>query len=1245
MRKNIIILSVLFLLSISGYSQVYVHLAGSNTAPYDTWATAATDVQVAINYANSNGIAEVWVAEGTYAHGSQMALNNNVTVYGGFPDAGNPGFGARDYVANPTILDGQLSYRVFYNNGTINNTAILDGFVIENGSNSTGGGFYLRNCSPIIRNCEIRNNNVTADGGGIYLRDADAEFSNCTIKDNHANDDGGGAYMRGAEATFSNCTFTGNNTNLGGGNNGGAIFVEGGDPIFNTVIVDLNNQANDGAGVFINNGNSTFNSCEVKNSVAADLGGGIYINQGAPIFSSCTIDANTSSNHGGGVYMSNSSSPTFTNSTISNNSCTGGDKYGGGFYITGSASPTITSCIIEGNSATNNGGGLYSTSSTWANALDGNQFLNNTCTGSNNNSRGRGAGAYIEDNAPPIINNTFSGNVATNTTVHQYNGSGGALCINGESPVISGNTFSTNRAVSTAAGNNSARGGAIYIMNSTSTISNNTFNNNEAAYGGAIYASNSALTFSGNTYSGNTATPYKDNSGRGGAIYFYGTSGGTGSTITGETFANNTAEPGLYANSGWGGAFFFDANGENAVIIGATIQNNTAENGGAIAIDNGADPTFNRCNITGNTATQGGGLFIDGSSSFKMTNTLIHANNATDGGAIAANGNNDGNYNFLNNTVANNTATNGGGLYCNNSDMRFRNIIFWGNGGEVYLNDGGSDPFFDNCNIEGGTGAFAGGGAGGYNAGRYTPDAACDNQDPLFSDGMFHLTSLTSPCIGTGDAGTAVGDFLSDEDYDGEIRIRGTVDIGAYETNNPPQFVTLPYPPITDNPGPVAVTMDEDSNPTAFSLTLDAIDLDDEDITWSIATQASNGTAVATGVTNPPNAHSLAINYTPNADYFGADMFIVEISDGTLTDQIQVDVTIDPINDPPTFTSTPNPTFIKATNTWTYNISTSDIDHISADLTVTCTSKPAGMTFTPGPNGTATLSWTPGDADLGAYSISLLVEDTGMPVESEVQTFTFTVLSRFINVPADYPTIQEGIDAAVDGDKVVVAAGTYVENVNTNGKNIEIEGNPANPAAVIIDGGASGPALTIDGGGTPYIDGFTMTNGSGSLGLPSTSTLHAPNAAFYGGGILIYQSDPTLKNIIVENNTLSTNNNHGGNGAGIYIGNNSTVIIEGPNTIIQANNSPTYRGGGICIDDSNVTIDGTVANGVRIQNNSSGNYGAGIGAYNSTLNLTDVQISGNSLDGLNARGTGIYYHNTPRNETSVTNTDGFSEKP
>jgi len=71
-----------------------------------------------------------------------------------------------------------------------------------------------------------------------------------------------------------------------------------------------------------------------------------------------------------------------------------------------------------------------------------------------------------------------------------------------------------------------------------------------------------------------------------------------------------------------------------------------------------------------------------------------------------------------------------------------------------------------------------------------------------------------------------------------------------------------------------------------------------------------------------------------------------------------------------------------------------------------------------------------------------------------------------INIPADYSTIQEGINASVDGDTVLVADGVYYENLIidkdiTLGSHFIINGNYSHRDATIIDGSnydeASGP--------------------------------------------------------------------------------------------------------------------------------------------------------------------------------------------
>jgi len=45
-----------------------------------------------------------------------------------------------------------------------------------------------------------------------------------------------------------------------------------------------------------------------------------------------------------------------------------------------------------------------------------------------------------------------------------------------------------------------------------------------------------------------------------------------------------------------------------------------------------------------------------------------------------------------------------------------------------------------------------------------------------------------------------------------------------------------------------------------------------------------------------------------------------------------------------------------------------------------------------------------------------------------------------LNVPGDYDTIQEGINEALDGDTVLVAQGTYFENLIIQ-KNITLASN------------------------------------------------------------------------------------------------------------------------------------------------------------------------------------------------------------
>ena len=103
------------------------------------------------------------------------------------------------------------------------------------------------------------------------------------------------------------------------------------------------------------------------------------------------------------------------------------------------------------------------------------------------------------------------------------------------------------------------------------------------------------------------------------------------------------------------------------------------------------------------------------------------------------------------------------------------------------------------------------------------------------------------------------------------------------------------------------------------------------------------------------------------------------------------------------------------------------------------------------------------------------------------------------NVPSQYSTIQAGINAAVDGDTILVAPGTYFENIQFRGKNIVVTStfyqsmNLSLIASTIINGStplnsdsASCVRITSElssayNDSLAVLQGFTITGGEGTF--------------------------------------------------------------------------------------------------------------------------------------------------------------------
>ncbi len=157
----------------------------------------------------------------------------------------------------------------------------------------------------------------------------------------------------------------------------------------------------------------------------------------------------------------------------------------------------------------------------------------------------------------------------------------------------------------------------------------------------------------------------------------------------------------------------------------------------------------------------------------------------------------------------------------------------------------------------------------------------------LFASGLWSATpySINLPVSANNNPNVKIA-FLWDNNLDG-IGANPSLAVDNVQVSG----IVLPI--ITEGET-INVTMSEDGNPTPFSLTLNATVADNDPLTWSILTPATNGTATASGTGN-----SKSIGYTPNASYAGTDSFVVQIFDGASTDNITVNVTIEPILDIP----------------------------------------------------------------------------------------------------------------------------------------------------------------------------------------------------------------------------------------------------------------------------------------------------------------------------------------------------------
>ncbi len=297
----------------------YVATNGAAVWPYTSWATAATNINMAIVVASPDDM--IYVSNGVYDTGwvdvngmsNRVALTKAVTLQ----SANGPDVTFIVGAADPVRTNGPAAVRCAY----VTTNAVLAGFTLTNGHtqasvdprNSSGGGVLLDG-GGAVNDCTITGNAASAYGGGVMCW-LGGTLNDCTITGNSSAYAGGGLFCQEG-GTVNSCTISDNDGVEGGGarmaggtlnhcivssnvssNSGGVFLSEGG--TLNNCLVSRNSAAYAGGVLLYNNdstNNCTLNNCTVSGNSANDFGGGITFDEGDGIVINCIVWENVVSN-------------------------------------------------------------------------------------------------------------------------------------------------------------------------------------------------------------------------------------------------------------------------------------------------------------------------------------------------------------------------------------------------------------------------------------------------------------------------------------------------------------------------------------------------------------------------------------------------------------------------------------------------------------------------------------------------------------------------------------------------------------------------------------------------------------------------------------------------------------------------------------------------------------------------------------------------------------------------------------
>ena len=202
-----------------------------------------------------------------------------------------------------------------------------------------------------------------------------------------------------------------------------------------------------------------------------------------------------------------------------------------------------------------------------------------------------------------------------------------------------------------------------------------------------------------------------------------------------------------------------------------------------------------------------------------------------------------------------------------------------------------------------------------------------------------------------------------------------------------------------------------------------------------------------------------------------------------------------------------------------------------------------------------------------------------------------------IRVPEFCSSIQGALLIAEPGiHEIVVGPGTWTGMLDTSGVGCTIRSS-AGPELTTIDAAGDAHAVVVRTGevDTTVIQGFTLTGGTGGN---------------YGGGILVDNASPVIRECIITGNDSS----YAGGGLRVTTG---TPLIE---DCLFTGNTSLYGAGVSVFEGVPLFVDCTF----RDNTTSDGGEGGGLDSWNSSPQLEDCRFESNVATGGSGGGVSIY---------------------